>query len=121
MSAQVIELAVRPPQAGRTSPRPRPTAAQGGPQAGTQASRRAGRPGGRRAGRLAAGALLLALGIGAAGLLGDPVELGRAIVLRYGALWVALGGVVLLGLALVRRPRPRRRRPLTLVRTEGRR
>lgn len=63
---------------------------------------------------------------------GTVVRVVRATVVRYGAVWVALGGVVLLGLVLIwRQPTPRRtaRRPaahvagerrLTLVTTESR-
>ncbi|MDF1605016.1 signal peptidase I [Nocardioides sp. YIM 152315] len=62
--------------------------------------------------------------------LGSVVRVVRATVVRYGAMWVALAGVVLLGLTLVwRQPAPRRAatgsggtgRGLTLVVPESRR
>jgi signal peptidase len=60
--------------------------------------------------------------------LGQVVQAVRATVVRYGAVWVALGGVVLLGLSLIwRQDAPRHRAPasaarprLTLVTTEPR-
>lgn len=63
--------------------------------------------------------------------LGTAVRVVRATVVRYGAVWVALGGVVLLGLVLIwRQPPPRQtrvdapahaaERRLMLVTTESR-
>ena len=60
--------------------------------------------------------------------LGHVVQAVRATVVRYGAFWVALGGVVLLGLSLIWRqdvprhsaPAPAARPRLTLVTTEPR-
>jgi signal peptidase len=59
---------------------------------------------------------------------GHVVQAVRATVVRYGAVWVALGGVVLLGLSLIwRQDPPRHRAPapdarprLTLVTSEPR-
>ncbi|WP_028644619.1 hypothetical protein [Nocardioides sp. URHA0020] len=85
----------------------------------------------RVAGRLlvaAVGLGLVALAVGAlpeAGLIAGA----RAAVVRYGAVWIALSGVVLLGLGLVWRQSPPRRRSapepearprLTLVTSEPR-
>lgn len=107
MPAQVIELAVRPP-ARSSTPSPH-----------------------RRVGPLVGWGLVLALGVGAGGFLDDLAEVMHAILTRYGAFWVALGGVALLGLTLVRRRTSRRERAvrgaeptprrLTLVTTEARR
>jgi signal peptidase I len=60
--------------------------------------------------------------------LGSVIQVVRATVVRYGAIWVALAGVVLLGLTLIWRPTPRRTatttepgaRRLTLVSSEHR-
>jgi signal peptidase len=59
---------------------------------------------------------------------GHVVQAVRATVVRYGAVWVALGGVVLLGLSLIwrqdpprhRAPAPAARPRLTLVTSEPR-
>ena len=60
--------------------------------------------------------------------LGHVVQAVRATVVRYGAVWIALGGVVLLGLSLIWRQDPPRHRQaipparprLTLVSSETR-
>lgn len=60
--------------------------------------------------------------------IGHVIQAVRATVVRYGAFWVALGGVVLLGLSLIwrqdaprhRAPAPAARTRLTLVTTEPR-
>ncbi|GAA4740014.1 hypothetical protein GCM10023350_25560 [Nocardioides endophyticus] len=59
---------------------------------------------------------------------GHVVQAVRATVVRYGAVWVALGGVVLLGLSLIwrqdplrhRAPAPDARPRLTLITSEPR-
>jgi len=59
---------------------------------------------------------------------GHVVQAVRATVVRYGAVWIALGGVVLLGLSLIwqqapprhRAPAPAARPRLTLVTSEPR-
>src|SRR3954466_5940126 len=80
--------------------------------------------------------LVVAAGIGLVALVvaalpaDTAVTVARAVVVRYGAFWVALSGVVLLGLYLVRRqgppprrdpqPKPGTRPRLTLVTSEPR-